>query len=169
VRSITIRLTHDSFQHNGWRLERPTTTIGAQLNVAYVAAVALLDGAVFVPQFTPSRIDADDVWSLIERTEVINDPDVDALAVSSGTPRAARVSIERTDGRVEEVEVLEARGTKSLALTNEEIREKFRGLVSDVTGPPRAAAIEQSVLSLAEAPSADELMDLLREPVEPLD
>jgi 2-methylcitrate dehydratase PrpD len=169
VRAITIRLTHDSFHHNGWRLERPTTSIGAQLNVAYVAAVAMLDGAVFVPQFTPSRLEAEDVWSLIERTEVINDPEVDALAKRSGTPRATRVSIACTDGRMVELEVLEARGTRSLALSNEEIREKFRGLVTELTGAPRAAAIEEQVLALAEADSANDLLELLRAHVEPLD
>jgi aconitate decarboxylase len=160
--AMTIRLTHDSFHHNGWKLERPTTTIGAQLNVAYVAAVALIDGEVFVDQFSSDRIDADDVWSIIERTTVIHDEAVDDLAKRSGTPRATRVTVERQDGSIDEIEILEARGTRSLALSNEEIRTKFHGLVTGLVGAKRAQAIEQCTLSLSELEDAQELIDLLR-------
>jgi len=169
VRSLTIRLTHDSFQHNGWRLERPTTSIGAQLNVAYVAAVALLDGMVFVPQFSPRRLDADDVWALIDRTTVVHDPDVDELAASSGTPRATRVSVECRDGSVAELEVLEARGTRNLALSNEEVVAKFRGLVDDLVGVTRAREIERRTLALVELASGAELIELLRDSVKAVD
>ncbi|HEY5272551.1 MAG TPA: MmgE/PrpD family protein [Acidimicrobiales bacterium] len=165
IASMTIRLTHDSFQHNGWRLERPTTSIGAQLNVAYVAAVALLDGAVFVPQFSSSRMDADDVWSVIYRTVVIHDVDVDELAARSATPRATRVSIERIDGSTEELEVLEAKGTRNLALSNAEIRSKFHGLVTELIGQSRADEIERRTLGLIELDSAEDLIGLLAEGV----
>jgi aconitate decarboxylase len=167
IASITIRLTHDSFQHNGWKLERPTTSIGAQLNVAYVAAVALLDGAVFIPQFSPSRMDAADVWSVIDRTVVIHDRDVDELAARSGTPRAARISIERIDGRTDELEVLEAKGTRNLALSNEEIRAKFRGLVGGLVDESRAVEIERRTLGLSGLDSAEDLLGLLAESVTP--
>ena len=161
IRSITIRLTHDAFQHNGWRLERPTTSIGAQLNVAYVGAVALLDGAVFVSQFTPERMDSDDVWSVIERTVVINDPDVDLWAERSGTPRATRVSIELIDGRMIEIEVLEAKGTRNRALSNEEIRAKFNGLVADLLGEEKTGALEREALGLSSRTSGSALVGLL--------
>lgn len=161
VSSITVRLTHDSFQHNGWKLARPTTSIGAQLNVAYVGAVALLDGAVFVPQFTPERMDADDVWSVIDRTVVINDPEVDALSKRSGTPRATRVSIDLIDGRTLELEVLEARGTRNRALSNEEIRAKFKGLVGDLLGAEKSSAMEREALELKDRPSGAALVELL--------
>jgi 2-methylcitrate dehydratase PrpD len=167
IRAITIRLTHDAFQHNGWRLERPTTSIGAQLNVAYVGAVALLDGAVFVAQFTPERMDANDVWSVIERTTVINDPDVDDLAKRSGTPRATRVSIELTDGKMIEIEVLEAKGTRNRALSNEEIRAKFHGLVVEVLGEAKTDAVEIEALGLRERASGSALVDLLAPSIGP--
>ena len=37
--------------------ERPLTPIGAQMNIGYALAVAVLDGAAMVQQFSPSRID----------------------------------------------------------------------------------------------------------------
>ena len=40
-----------AYSHGGWKAERPLEVIGAQMNVAYAVAVALLDGEVLVDQF----------------------------------------------------------------------------------------------------------------------
>jgi 2-methylcitrate dehydratase PrpD len=58
------------YKHGWWRPERPLTPIGAQMNIAYATAAALLDGNVLPEQFTPERLDADDIWSLIGKTAV---------------------------------------------------------------------------------------------------
>lgn len=165
VENITIRLTGDSFKHNGWKLERPITATSAQLNVAYVGAIALLDGEVFVSQFSPGRINADDVWSLIERIDVIPDPDVEALAKRSGTPRAARVSINRRSGSPIDIEVLQARGTRRRALTNREILDKYSALVGGLIGKEKADGLAALVLGLRHNESAGDLLAALSEPV----
>ena len=41
--------------------ERPLTAIGAQMNIGYATAAALLDGTALPEQFTPARLDADDI------------------------------------------------------------------------------------------------------------
>ena len=46
------------YQHGWWKPERPLTPIGAQMNIGYATAVALLDGNVLPEQFTPQRLDA---------------------------------------------------------------------------------------------------------------
>ncbi len=38
------------------------------MNVAYVVAVALLDGDVLVDEFTKDRISSSQVWALIDKT-----------------------------------------------------------------------------------------------------
>src|SRR5207253_139527 len=58
--------------------QRPLTPIGAQMNIGYALAVAVLDGAALVPQFAPARIDADDVWALLPRIAVRHEPEFDA-------------------------------------------------------------------------------------------
>jgi aconitate decarboxylase len=153
------------FIHNGWKLERPITATSAQLNVAYVGAIALLDGEVFVSQFSPSRINDDDVWSMIERIDVIADPDVEALAKGSGTPRAARVSINRRGGYPIEIEVLEARGTRRRALTNSGILDKYSALVDRLIGKEKADGLGAVVLGLRHSESAGDLLTALAEPV----
>ena len=164
VAALTISLTHDSFHHNGWRLEPPITANGAQLNVAYVAAVALLDGAVLVPQFSEARVlRGEDVWSLIQRTTVRHDPGVDELARRSGTPRATRIAIAvivygqrrragGAGGGLDKVARCSERGDPG----------EFHGLLDDLVGPARASEIEHHTLALAELPDARRLVELLR-------
>src|SRR5690606_21026432 len=78
IKSVRIGVGHAMFHHAGWALERPAETIGAQMNLAYAAAVALIDGAAFVEQFSPERLAADDVWDLVGRTTVVWDTEIDA-------------------------------------------------------------------------------------------
>ena len=91
VRTVTIKLATPTFRHNGWVLERPATELQAQINIAYAAAVALLDGAAYPAQFRPDRIDSDDVWDLLDRTTVVLDPEMDTTpGLARGTRRRDR-------------------------------------------------------------------------------
>ena len=66
---IDIDMPEAAYGHGGWKAVRPLEPIGAQMNVAYAVAVALLDGDVLIDQFSAKRIDRDDVWNLIDRTD----------------------------------------------------------------------------------------------------
>src|SRR6201990_1682454 len=68
IQRIDIYMSEAAYAHGGWKAERPLEVIGAQMNVAYVVAVALLDGDVLIDQFTKNRINSDDVWALIDKT-----------------------------------------------------------------------------------------------------
>ena len=70
-------MSEPAFHHGGWRAERPLAAVGAQMNLAYAVAVTLLDGTALAAQFAPERIDADDVWALIERTTLRHEPAFD--------------------------------------------------------------------------------------------
>src|SRR5262245_35221039 len=61
VREIRVGTTEAMLHHGGFRLERPATAIGAQMSHAYVVAVTLIDGTPSVPQFSPKRINSEDV------------------------------------------------------------------------------------------------------------
>jgi len=150
------------FKHNGWKPARPTTAIGAQISMAYVGAVMLVDGAAFVSQFAPDRIDQEDVWSVIDRMTILHDPEMDELARTSNTPRATRVSVETLDGTVHDMEILEARGTGSKILTNEKIRGKFHALMDGIVDPSRAVEIEKRTTGLHELADSEDLLELLR-------
>ena len=67
IQRIDIDMAEAAYSHGGWKAERPLEVIGAQMNVAYAVAVALLDGEVLVDQFREDRINRDDVWNFIDR------------------------------------------------------------------------------------------------------
>jgi aconitate decarboxylase len=53
IMHIDIDMSHAGYHHGWWKLKRPLEPIGAQMNVAYVIAVAILDGAAMVRSAWP--------------------------------------------------------------------------------------------------------------------
>jgi 2-methylcitrate dehydratase PrpD len=83
VDHIDIYMSHSAF-HHGWRgLVRPLTPTAVQMSVGYAVAVAILDRAAMISQFTPQRIDDDDVWALIPRITAHHDPEFDKAGLQS--------------------------------------------------------------------------------------
>src|SRR5271169_2660999 len=56
IQRIDIDMPEAAYGHGGWKAARPLEAIGAQMNVAYAVAVALLDGDVLIDQFSHLRI-----------------------------------------------------------------------------------------------------------------
>jgi aconitate decarboxylase len=164
IERILIEVPTAIYHHGWWTPERPLSTIGAQMNIGYATAVALLDGHVRPEQFTAERLDADDVWRLIGRTEVreVNeqqDPDWEQPGYNT------RVSLIFRGGEVLTRAINRPHGGPGDPLTNEEIREKYRALTSRVIDADRAAQIERFVLDLEDQPDLDRLLPLLAAPV----
>src|ERR1700722_9861639 len=81
IERIDIDMAEAAYSHGGWKAERPLEVIGAQMNVSYAVAVALLDGDVLVEQFSAKRTNSDDVWNLINRTQTHHQSAYDELPV----------------------------------------------------------------------------------------
>jgi aconitate decarboxylase len=82
IEGIDIFMPEAAYGHGGWKAVRPLEPIGAQMNVAYAVAVALLDGEVLMDQFSTKRINKDDLWSLIKRTRTHHEKAYDQLPVA---------------------------------------------------------------------------------------
>jgi aconitate decarboxylase len=128
------------------------------MNIGYTLAVALIDGAALVPQFAPSRINADDVWKLLPRISVRHEPSFDNL----GPARRGRVKMEITftDGQRIVTERNASRAIES-PYDNDEVAAKFRSLTTGLIDPDRQAQIETMVRSLEKLDDMRELMALL--------
>jgi len=157
VASIDIRLPVHSFKHYGWKITRPTTPIGGQMNLGYVCAVALLDGNVSIGQFSSARLASDDVWDLVGKISCRHDPEMDTVAKETSTPRATGFRIALKDGTIHEFVQLAARGKGDLILTNEEIEAKAEELLSHVCDDDRIIEIKQSILGLGKESGVAEL------------
>ncbi|MEI9988678.1 MAG: MmgE/PrpD family protein [Rhizomicrobium sp.] len=164
IAHIDVDMSHAGYHHGWWKLERPLEPIGAQMNVAYALAAAILDHAALVEQFTPQRIASDDVWTLIPKIEAHHDPEFDKAGPNGRG--AARVTIRFTDGTSEQCLVAVAHGILS-PLPAGEVVVKFRALTHGIVAPERAARIESMVLDLENLRDVRDLLALLAPPVEP--
>jgi 2-methylcitrate dehydratase PrpD len=163
VEHIDLDVAGTVYHHGWWPPERPLTAIGAQMNIGYAVAVALLDGQVLPEQFTSARIDADDVWRLLPKVRVRHDEAIDAAPPAARF--ATRLTIATRDGARHEEYVVQPRGGPANPLTNDDIVEKYRALAGRVTAPDRAGAIEKAVLALDTSDTVTDLIALLAPPV----
>ncbi|HEX4250980.1 MAG TPA: MmgE/PrpD family protein [Pseudonocardia sp.] len=163
VARVDVAVGEAVYHHGWWRPERPLTPTGAQMNIGYAVAVALLDGQVLPAQFAPARLAADDIWAMIERIDVRHDGSIDT------GPAAERFStdlrITRTDGTVLHRRLAQPHGGPADPVTNTEIVDKYRHLTGPCVTPARQRAIEVAVLGLELADDLGDLLDLLAPPV----
>ncbi|MEJ1969116.1 MAG: MmgE/PrpD family protein [Rhizomicrobium sp.] len=164
IAHIDVYMPHAAYHHGWWKLERPLEPVGAQMNVAYTLAVAVLDGAALIAQFTPHRIASDDVWALIPKIEAHHDPEFDKAGANGRG--ATRLAVRFTDGTTEECLVRISHGILS-PLSADQVVAKFRTLTRGIVGPDRGARIESAVLDLDGMHDVRDLIALLALPVEP--
>ena len=163
ISKIDIAVGETVYKHGWWQPERPLTPIGAQMNIGYATAAALLDGNVLPEQFTPERLDADDIWKLIAATTVHLD---EALAHADITERfRTDVAVTTRAGAVHQARVVAPHGAPTDPVTNDELVAKFHSLADRVTNRGRAEAIERAVVGLDDLDDTDYLIDLLAAPV----
>jgi aconitate decarboxylase len=155
IARIEVDLSHASYHHGWWVLERPITPIGAQMNVGYALAVAIVDKAAMVQQFSPRRIDSDDVWELIPKISARHDRSFDSTG-----PRGARVTVHFTDG-TSMTSLRPNSRTIADPLKNEEVVDKFKTLTKDIVEPTRQQGIIDATLRLERLDDVAELLALL--------
>jgi aconitate decarboxylase len=159
IRHIEIDMAEAAYSHGGWKAERPLEVIGAQMNVAYAVAVALLDGDVLVEQFSTKRINSDDVWNLIDRTIARHEKAFDHLPIDEQLTTRVRVTL--NDGSTHTAKVVHPRGTGDRNLTNSDIRDKYAKLTHQIISAERQAAIEATVLNIETLEDVAQLSALL--------
>lgn len=159
IERIHIDMPGAAYGHGGWKAVRPLESIGAQMNIAYAIAVALLDGAVLIEQFSQERINSDDVWNLIDRTTTRHEESFDQLPVDQRETTRVRLTLK--DGSTREKTVDHPRGTGDRVLSNADIVDKYRSLTRSVISADRQSAIEKAVLDIEALDDISELMALL--------
>lgn len=130
----------------------------AQMSLQYCLAVAALDRAAFLPQFTPERIAEATVQDLSQRVGFALDPMID-----TEYPRSmpARVTIRTSDGREFERSVPGPTGSSFAPWSFDEVRTKFRGITEGRIEPDRADQVLDLIEGLAELDDVRRLTDLL--------
>jgi 2-methylcitrate dehydratase PrpD len=163
ISRIEITVGSTIYKHGWWSAQRPLTPIGAQMHLGFTTAAALLDGNVLPEQFTPTRLDADDIWRLVECTDVHLDETRDHAPLTERF--ATDLAITTDDGRVHRTRVALPHGAPNDPVTNDELVAKFHVLTDRVISHDRATAIERAVVGLDRLDDITGLVDLLGAPV----
>src|SRR5271166_5503802 len=113
---------------------RPRTRETADHSLPYCTAVALVDGQITAEQFTPERLSDPALLDLVSRTTVVEDPQLTA-GYPAGIPN--RVTVTLDDGTKLVSEIAYPPGHDKNPLTDNQLANKFHGLVDPVLGPER--------------------------------
>jgi 2-methylcitrate dehydratase PrpD len=133
------------------------------MNIGYATAVTLLDGTALPEQFTADRLDADDVWQLLDRTHVTLDRSIDDLPPTERFQ--THLTLGFADGSTDIQSVISPHGSPTDPITDDEVVAKFHALTERVMDADRAAAIAAAVHALADADTIAPLVALLADPV----
>lgn len=159
VARIRVRCSSATKEHVGWDYV-PDSITTAQMNLAYCAAVALLDGEVFVEQFRAERLRDPAILDLTRRVEVTASPEIDAMGPSYR--HRVEVEIDLADGAQRSITVDHALGSDARPLSREAVLDKYRRLSETVLSPGESRALQDVLLSLETRTMADVAAGLAR-------
>lgn len=135
----------------------PATPYAAKFSVQYCVARALADGAVKIADFDPVRIAEPAMRTLMQRTTVRLDRELDAR-VPMQLPSRVRLMLQ--DGRTVEETILDAKGDPEAPLSHAELTAKFLDLIAGSPYAARGPELVALVTGLATRPDARGLLAL---------
>ena len=158
LKKIVVRGSQVTVDHVGWPY-RPEGLTSAQLNLPFCVATLLLEGDVFVDQFTQDAVDSAARIALSRKVEVVQDPDITALG--SNFRHKVRVDVHLNDGSVHSETREAPRGSEHSFATTAEIVDKFRKLSRSVLSSAQQQSLIDTMLGLEQIEDARELVRLL--------
>ncbi len=163
VAKVTVRLDDGAYKAPGFSWT-PTTITSAQVNLHCCAAALLLEGDVFVRQFSDEHLANRHILDLTRRIETVLDDQMDAL---SSYQRRVRGIVALKNGETLEA-IGETRGSPLNPVTRDDVIEKFLKMVSAILSEDD----QDALLALCDRPemldgSAANLAAYLRRPPQP--
>ena len=131
--------------HVGWPYV-PQGLTSAQLNLPYCVATFLLEGDVFVDQFTEEMVADPERIRVARKVHVVEDPAITARGKSFR--HMVRVEVSLRDGTMLEETVEAPRGSEHSFADADEVVAKFRKLAGSRLPADRVEQIAETVLAL---------------------
>jgi 2-methylcitrate dehydratase PrpD len=132
-------------------LAEPRTGLEGKFSIFHCAAVAAVDGAARLAQFTDERVNDGEVTAVRGRVHARHDP--------AKAKDAATVTITLTDGTAFSHTTAHNRGTPGNPVPDDEIEAKFLDLAAPVIGPA-AKELAERCWHLDDEPDVDPIMAL---------
>ena len=143
------------------RYAQPTTAQQARVSLHYAVAVALYDGQVGLAQFNDSRVQAEDVQTLMQRLVLEADETLSVTAGSDFTAAPAVLHAQLADGRTLTETVEHERGSPERPPQRQEFEAKFRQCAKDVLPPDNILLAMRCLYQLDTLPEFRRVMDAL--------
>jgi aconitate decarboxylase len=159
IESIVVHASQVTVDHAGWPY-KPEGLTGAQLNLAFCVATLLIEGDVFVDEFTPDCVGDPARIALSRRVKVVHDPAITALGAAHR--HKVRVEVHFRDGSIERETREAPRGSEHSFAGTDDIVGKFRKLTRGVMAATQQHALVDAVMRLDELPDSHTFTDLLR-------
>lgn len=155
IRKIVVRGSQATVDHVGWKYV-PEGLTSAQLNLPFCVATLLLEGDVFVDQFSEAVVADPSRMALAEKVEVHHDPAITARG--SNFRHMVRVEVQLADGTILEETVEAPRGSELSFASEADVVAKFRKLAARTLAPRQLDRVAELVLGLDTLPDAGALV-----------
>lgn len=155
---VVVRMAQTTLDHVGFKYQ-PGGMTAAQMSLQFCMATMLLEGDVFVDQFSDDAF-ADPVRiATAQKIEIVHDPEITAMG--SKRRMLVRVEVHLKDGTILKETAEIARGRESRFAPESEVIEKFKKLTVNALSAKKAEQVISSVLSLEKLEDARMLAGLL--------
>jgi aconitate decarboxylase len=157
VEQIVVHCSRATLEHAGWPY-RPEGMTAAQLNLPFCIATLLLEGEVFVEQFSPGAIRSPERIALAQKVKVVEDPEITARGAKFR--HMVRLTLHLRNGVTFDETVEAPRGSEVNFPPDDIIIEKFTKLCANLP-PQRLREIRDMVLNLEGITDAKAIASLL--------
>jgi 2-methylcitrate dehydratase PrpD len=138
---------------------RPANIWQAQYSIPFAIGAALVDGEVGPRQMAEDRLEDREILRQADKVKFVADDEVGALFPGA---RAAKVEVEMQDGRKFQTFIQRPKGDPENPHTEDELKEKFMKLVSQMIGTRRAEDLYMCLEKIEKLDNVKELVEKIR-------
>ena len=158
IDEIVVHGSHVTVEHVGWPYE-PQGLTSAQLNLSFCVATLLLEGDVFVDQFSEAVVNDAKRIALSRKVKVLHDPAITERG--SNFRHMVRVQVALKNGTRMEETVEAPRGSEMSFASEADVVRKFTTLATHTVSAAQAARIVELVLGADRLARAADLVEAL--------
>jgi 2-methylcitrate dehydratase PrpD len=158
IAAIVVHGSQVTVEHVGWPYS-PQGLTSAQLNLPFCVATLLLEGDVFVDQFSDAVVDDPQRIELSKKVTVLHDPAITARGANYR--HMVRVEVRLKNGVRLEQTVETPRGSETSFASEADIVRKFKTLAAHAVNGAQADTIVNLVLGADKLARADEIAESL--------
>jgi aconitate decarboxylase len=158
IEKIVVLGSQATVDHVGWPYQ-PQGLTSAQMNLPFCVATLILEGDVFIDQFSEAIVADPGRMALAEKVEVVHDPAITARGAQ--WRHMVRVEVRLRDG-TREVETVEApRGSERKFAGESDVVEKFGKLARGVLTSAQTDRLASLVLGCEKLDSISPVIEVL--------